>query len=391
MTNKILLFLGSGVSFPSGLPDTKTITERILNEKWYEHTDMNFYKGEHPNEHYRKYDITPRIQKFLIILKEFSDPYFLSRRQSETNYEDLFYLCQQIEDNELFEIDNPLIDPFIKQLQFKLIGMDIFPSIPPTNKIIDLKYLSNRAMALIQCVVWNSLYFDGYPVGLDLILELKENIKFMDIATLNHDLLLEKVLHENKIDYVDGFGSPEGQIRYFDPTVYDNDSEVKLFKLHGSLNWYRFRITENNLTFDKYGLALANDIWHLKDDNGHFVTNLDGKPLFLTGSYNKMLDYNFGIYRIIHSKFDQALARNKIIIMSGYGWNDRGVNGRIFEWLGSSMDNRLILLHENPEDLKRYSRSALWHRYDELVKGGKLIPIEKWFSDVSFSEISKYL
>ena len=390
MENNILLFLGSGVSFPSGLPDTKTITEKILIEKWHKHTDMNFYEGEHPNEHYRQYDITPKIQKFLIILKEFSDPYFLSRRESETNYEDLFYICQQIEDNEFLEIDNPLIVPFIRKLKFKLIGMNIFTPTPNIG-IIDLKDLSEQSIRLIECVVWHSLYFDGEPIGLDLILELKENIKFIDIATLNHDLLIEKFLLKNNINYVDGFGPPKGQIRYFDPTVYDNDSEVKLFKLHGSLNWHLFRISENNLTVYKYGLALENDIWHLKNENGHYVDILDSKPLFLTGSYNKLLDYNFGIYRNMQSKFDQALARNKVIIMSGYGWNDRGINGRIFEWLSHSSNNRLILLHERPEDLKRYSRSALWHKYDNSVKTGKLISIKKWLSNVSFSEISEYL
>ena len=47
MTNNVLLFLGSAVSFPSGLPDTKTITERILKER----SDIKvaadlFYEGD---------------------------------------------------------------------------------------------------------------------------------------------------------------------------------------------------------------------------------------------------------------------------------------------------------------------------------------------------------
>ena len=108
MGKNILLFFGSGISFPSGLPDIDTITDKLLNEKWHEHTDQNFYFGEHPNPYYREKDITPRIQKFLTILKESSDLYFKERRQNSTNYEGLFYICRQIEDNEDWEIDNPL-------------------------------------------------------------------------------------------------------------------------------------------------------------------------------------------------------------------------------------------------------------------------------------------
>jgi len=48
-------------------------------------------------------------------------------------------------------------------------------------------------------------------------------------------------------------------------------------------------------------------------------------------------------------------------------------------------------MSEKPEDLKKYSRSSLWHRYDDLVKDNRLIPIKKWFSDVKYEEIKEYL
>lgn len=391
MNKKTLFFFGSGVSFKSGLPNTIEITNNILKEKWHAHTDLNFYSGEHPNEHYRRTDITPRVQKFLNILKEFSDPYFRERRDSDSNYEDLFYLCQQINDNETFKIDNPVIAPFIKELHYKLVGLEIYPSIPPINKRIDIKYLSDRAISLIQNAVWNSLSTQEDPVGLDLILNIIKKIPTVNIATLNHDLLIETLFKKNNIEYCDGFGEPEGQIKPFEPNLYDSDDRIKLFKLHGSLNWYRFREKKDDIAIVKYGMALANDHWHLRDSDGHFVNVLDGTPLFLTGSYNKMLDYNFGIFKTVHTKFDYYLAQSKTLIMSGYGWNDRGINGRLFEWIDSAIDNKIILLHKEPENLIKYSRSALWHRYDDLVKDNRLVLIKKWFSNVKYEEIEKYL
>ena len=284
----------------------------------------------------------------------------------------------------------PLIEPFIERLHYNLKRQNIYAPIPPINNTIDLDFLLNRSISLIQNVVWNCLPRYTDPIGLDLLHDIYENTEYLDIATLNHDLLVENFLDSKQIEYCGGFGKQEGDVRYFQSELYDKGNKTNLFKLHGSINWYRFRSTKDGNTIDKYGMAVGRDHWHLKDENGHFVTNLDGYPLFLTGSNNKMLDYNFGIYRILHAKFDRSLKRKRIMVMSGYGWNDRGINGRLFEWLGSSINNRLILLHENPDDLKKYSRSALWHRYDDLISDGRLIPITKWFLEVKFSDIEEY-
>lgn len=386
MSHNLLVFLGSGISFPSNLPNSDEITEKILYEKWHQHTDQNFYEGEHPNEYFKNIDITHKIQTFLVILKEYATPYMMERRQNPINYEDLFYICQQIKDNEDMEIDNPLLDTFIKKLHHMLIGKNIYSSKTPLQPIININYLAERSIALIQNVVWSCLPINTKPIGLSLLYDICKHTKHIDIVTLNHDLLVEKYFNSNNIEYCDGFGKEEGNVRYFQPGLYNKNNHINLYKIHGSINWFRFRSTINGSTIDRYGMATINDHWHLKDENGLFLTNLDGFPLFLTGSYNKMLDYNFGIYRILHSKFDLALERNKTIIMSGYGWNDRGINGRLFEWLGVE-NNRLILLHENPEDLIKHSKSALWHRYHDLVKKGKLFSVGKWFSDVEYNDI----
>lgn len=105
-----------------------------------------------------------------------------------------------------------------------------------------------------------------------------------------------------------------------------------------------------------------------------------------------MLDYGFGIIAELHRRFNTKLLEHDIMIMSGYGWNDRGINGKIFDWLLSSYDKKLILLHQNPEeDIKKKSKSAMWHRYDPLVKEGRLIPVKKWLSEVSIDEILKII
>ncbi len=393
---KVMLFLGSGISLRSGLPTTDDITNSLLNDKWHDHTDNNFYKGEHPGgEFWQSMNIVPKLQEFLKLLKENYDEYLKTKREIKSNYEDLFYICQQINNEYNGEIENPLIYAFLENLQEKTT--EICKPIPNRKeKKINLDFLASRSLDLIQCVVWDKLYFNGDPQGLELILNLikNKNVENLDIVTLNHDLLVEILLNNNNIEFVDGFGEADGDIRYFDPLRFKSENKINLFKLHGSINWHRFRkTTEENgkeITRDSYALALNPDHEHCIDSSGQMLIDLGGKPIFLTGSYNKLTSYNFGIFNHMHHQFDEKLFDHKYIIMSGYGWNDKGINGRLMEWISSSLDKKLILLHKNPESLKN-SKSALRHRYDGLVEEGRLSPIKKWLSETNIEEILKIL
>lgn len=389
----ILFFLGSGVSFKTGLPNTKEITEKILNEDWYRHTDSNFYKGKHPNENFHKLDITPKIQKFLNYLKQYADNYLKPRGIEESNYEDIYYLVNQLHDELSLNTDNPALKSFIDYL---IIELDIYnnPDFTELEIPIDFKDFCWKAEDFVNCVIWQCLYTDNQSTGFDLITEIMKsnNIERVDIATLNHDLLVERFLTENKIHFTDGFSEPDGDFCYFAPNSYDNNNKFRFYKLHGSINWYgiRFYDKEKNFTTDFYSKVIQNH-WRLRNGKGELIGNtLEAYPRFLTGTGNKLNAYNFGIIRSVHMKFDQALSDHNIMIMSGYGWNDKGINGRLMEWILSSDDRKLILLHEDPESIKK-SRSAMWHKYDDLVKWGKLIPVKKWMSDTKLDDIIQYL
>ena len=220
-----------------------------------------------------------------------------------------------------------------------------------------------------------------------------KNIDRVNLVTLNHDLLIERYLENISCYFIDGFTEPDGEFCYFNQKLYDNENEkVKLYKLHGSLNWYRIRdyVKEENTTYDFYAKLVGNNRWHCKNSKGKVLTTIESYPIFLTGTYNKQSDYSHGIIRYVHLKFYECLYNCNIIIMSGYGWNDKGVNTYLFEWIMTSKDRKLILLHENPESIKE-SKSAMWHRYDDFIKWGRIIPVKKWMSDTKLNDILEYL
>ncbi len=393
--NEIILFLGSGISYSSGIPSVSEITDDALTGSWHDRTDQNFARGKHPSKNIEKSNNVYKIQSVLKIIKNVSDHYYIERERPKSNYEDLFYICKQIVDNELREIDNPAIDPFIELINNKITEL-CDPIFNKPEIRIDLKLLAQRACDYLQCVVWNSIGYGVEPTGLDVISKISTNGLFdkTSIITLNHDLLIEKELNKSRINYADGFGQQNGDVKFFQPELFSQRTNtVSLLKLHGSINWCTFRIEkENGDVEDRYGLALKSDLDHCRDDNGRYYMNISARPLLLIGSYNKLMAYNFGIFRQLNNEFDKALSKSHTIIMSGYGWNDRGINGRLFEWLFEDRKNRILLLHENPEiSIKDNSKSAMWHRYDDLVQQNQLIPIKRWMSDVTLESIKSIL
>jgi len=118
----ISILFGSGVSFRTGLKNVNEITTEVLEGNWHDHSDNTYYKGLHPTEGNRPNNKVPHIQRFLSYLKTVADQYFASHDRSEANYEDLYYLCEQISNDLKMEFDNPAINPFISQVVSELSG-----------------------------------------------------------------------------------------------------------------------------------------------------------------------------------------------------------------------------------------------------------------------------
>lgn len=387
---KLMLFLGSGVSYESGLPRVEEMTKSVLNDGWHSHTDELFYPGPEPNPAFRSQNWVPRIQPLLKLLKALTDGCFALKRGGGSNYEDIYYLARQLKDNESGEVENPAVQGFVQEIKGRIQNLCL--PIPMTGEEVTCSRLASKACDFIQCVVWHMLYWDKPPIGMDIIKELalSRDVEQLDILTLNHDFLVENLFEFDKIQFEDGFGPPDGEVCFFEASRLDSGCKIRLLKLHGSINWFLFRSEKNGKRIDRYGRFKRGDLWHLKDSTGTMLLNLRGTPIFLSGTYNKIFDYGSGIHAEMHFRFHQSLREIDAMVMSGYGWNDPGINTRLMEWLYSSDKKRLYLLHKNPEgEIRDKSRSGMWHSYDKLLGDARLIPIKNWLSEVNQIELFK--
>jgi hypothetical protein len=252
-------------------------------------------------------------------------------------------------------------------------------------RMSDLATLGEQARGFIESVVAETLR-QKYRAGFKLILELavSPQIKQLNIVTLNHDTLAEQFLAANGVEFVDGFGKRDGDVRWSDDRVYDAPSaRVRLLKLHGSVNWYSFGDSAARTAI----LLRANPA-AIKDGKGQQLEPFRG-PSFLSG-INKATAYQRGIYADIHFRFYEILRSCDHMVMSGYGWGDTAINFQLDTWLDRCRRNTIILLHERPEQIVE-SSLIMASAYDGWVRSGQLICIRKWLCDTPLRELQPHL
>lgn len=396
MSQNLSFLFGSGVSIPAKMPCVKQITERVLSGTGVRrHTAGNFEFGQPLYVHAGLPDeYVPRVVTFLRRLSVEIEQYYSSDHDRWVNYEDLYYVAAQIHDSEVGEYDNPIVQAFvdkimpdIKQL---LVGQE-----NEIRKKWELHEIAGEATHYIHDIVWHFLSTE--PADLDYLHCVQDacnDIKSasVNLFTLNHDTVIERYLNICGIKYTDGFGQPINDVRYWSPEVFEDSSHnVRLFKLHGSVNWFLFEPHATSWRNHPVGIAVNGDFWHTKNPDGQLQRPIDGRPMLLAGTFNKMLQYTSGIYADLYFQLHRALRETEILIVCGYSFGDKGINTRLVEWASSSKQNVLVVIHAEPESLKMRARGAIIKSWDNWVKSNRLVLVQKWIQDTSWKDINNVI
>jgi len=138
----------------------------------------------------------------------------------------------------------------------------------------------------------------------------------IEIFTTNYDLLLEEALEETRTPYFDGFSG--SKTAFFDPSsISGNDLPprwVRLWKLHGSINWSR---NEQNEVVRGNGVDDGTMVYpsHIKYDqtqSAPFSSLFERLKNFLLEPDSLLLTTGFSFADAhITSKLDECLAENK--------------------------------------------------------------------------------
>lgn len=385
---KAAFLLGAGVSIPAKMPSTEALTSMVLSgDGFARHTDGNYYKmpplcGEKADSHMTK--VLPYLRRLEIEASEF----YKNREQRAINYEDIYFLAVQIKDNN-DEFENPAVQTFIDKLWPTVRQY----AIEDANDIAvesSIRGLFHEAARYIVCRVWSAL--GQKPSRLDHLQCIAdacrdEGLLRVDLFSLNHDTLVEQCLSQCGIAAVDGFGDPINNVRYWQPARFaEKSARVRLFKLHGSINWFRF---PSNVKTDHnpYGIPLESDFFHTKDPAGRLQWPDTGHPALLIGTFNKLLSYTSGIYAELYYAFFRWLPEADSLIIAGYSFGDKGINARIVDWMMASRARRIVIIDPDSDLLKKKARGAIGNRWEDWFNAGRLHVLSKGIESTSWSEI----
>jgi hypothetical protein len=372
----MILFLGSGVSFASDLPSALELkTELLTTDKDSRLRDL--------------FNLLVDMDKDYLIN---SAPFVNSKGtygftgqlfRTETTYEDMFYLVDQIVTNGEGRKADITVEAFTNLVQRE--GEAFLRGESAVERTVDLHELAIKARRHIENRV-SSLLRASEVKGLQLVTELARSplVPALNIVTLNHDTLVEQLLTEEGIEFTDGFGRPDGDVRWFED-AFSNDAKVRLIKLHGSVSWW-----PQSLGSIARPVIVSDDTpteW--KDKNGEQIENIRPVPSILTGM-SKVYSYNRGIFADQHYRFQQLLRSNTHMLMSGYGWGDIPLNFQLQNWFDRDKKNSLILLHKEPVALAN-SSLELRHIFSAYTTSGQIVTFEKWLSETSVSDVIEYL
>lgn len=379
---RIAFLFGSGISLPSGAAGVREITNALLNNGWRDDGNLRFSPDKA-----QSIGISQRAQDFLRELRNYIDPHLQQRESRESHYEDLFSAAEQILQDETVEIVNPMIRGSVAEI--KKIVANLYEGQANGGLPNSFAFLAYSATLLIRWGVFDMLWPIQKPKGLDVLTSCAMQVEQMDIFSLNHDLLIERQFEQSGIIFSDGFSEKRGDVFRFNSS-WNDKSRVRLYKLHGSLDWYPFVFLDGDTQLRQFAKVPQDiDPKHCKDYNGNDLFPQNAVPLVLIGTTGKDRLYSIGFVGEMFRQFHARLNEHETLICCGYGWKDKGINNYLNQWLGNSPKKRIVIFHKGSIDDLR--QTQYWKKHwTEYEQQKKVVLITKWLCDCAFGDIEVF-
>lgn len=367
-SNKRLVFLfGAGVSQPACLPLMKDITKKVLTpDGVYRGGDGYYYLDDKSSD----ISITNAIRQMLEVIAKIVEEYYSDKKRRESHYfiepiihyEDYYSYAHALYIGIIW--NRPEAFPLLKDME-KRIQQLIKKSKASGEKIQESEwargYLYNEVMNYIHDIVWHMLEKKPEETAyLKFLNKACSDRRYtgIDIFTTNYDSVIERFFSSQEIQYVDGFeADADGDVRWLNTGLFDEpDVPVRLFKLHGAINWFRFNHPFENSGPAKVALSKSKDHWYHQNANGINLPLSCARPLILIGTSNKVFEYYYGVFLDLLSRFQRILEGADRLVVSGFSFADMGITKNIFGWLRSKQSRRMLVIDpgelwikQNPE------------------------------------------
>lgn len=218
---KIAFFLGAGANVFMGLPTTKHLMDTFISK--HQSCSLESMVREYGNKNIE--DLYSDVNKLLDLRKNM----VLSHIPILCATDEVIG-CLEEEKDEYYTPQTPCDEhPLLESLHSESCFESVY------DMLDELKHSLGRH-------VFESLrYNKNKLVEYENILEKLRTVVdsgIIDIITTNYDLLIENYCDNLGLQIIDGFSKmPSGKVEW--NGKFDGNDEIKLLKLHGSLNWHK--------------------------------------------------------------------------------------------------------------------------------------------------------
>lgn len=394
MQNSISFLIGSGFSIPAGVPGVSKINKKLLDLKVDSFSidpagNAYFYES-FPNSDAAYLKKTER-SFFIALIQEFKSE--LPSGQ-EFDYEEFYDFLIKSQEQYRKNQTNRFIENF-KASHSNVSDSHIAYSIT----VLDLYAFAVRTLnQLIEFM----LDIDNFDLRSYLkftyILKQLSNKYILNIHSLNHDMLFEKLVSDGlERFFSDGFteyGSPfYGELRNYFPGLkfrlryfnHEYNQKINLLKLHGSLDDYKFSYQGSNvqdIVKRIKNMSTVDFYKEIKNSNNTFEYLqcwIEYHSFFLSGVESKIDYYDYEFYnKHLFIQFKYNLQAAKVLIVIGYGFRDKKINEFIVNYYKRNKNGVMVIIDP-------------FLNLPPLFEDGKDLIIKKGIQDITEKDFSEIL
>jgi hypothetical protein len=378
---RVVFLLGSGISVDADMPSVATISEQVFcGAGVVRHSDATYYIAGEGSANYDWYRraAEPAIE-FTSQLRELADRYSREHLDGRpANYEDVANLAKQIDDALSGEYENPALLPLLAGLREQ------------TADPHELMERAGEAHNYIRDIVWRML--NRLPSGFEHLAVIVDGCRALgttDLFELNHDRVLELALADERLPVSDGFTGASGDVLFWTDAF---DQPIRHLKLHGSVTWFHRHLDDQPWRGLVVARSLTHDPYHERDAAGQLLEfPADGRPVLLTGTFDKPLAYDSTVYADQHFRFHDSLRQTDAVVVIGYGFRDKAINSRLIGWLHGAPGRRMVVVHGNVQGLVDNARPAIARNWNRWINDRRLRVVEQWVAGASWAEVEALL
>lgn len=302
---KITFLVGAGLVYDAGLPLSNDLTKKF-REHLSDQVENNA-KGNH--------SLHLQVYRFLVGGIRYQQGVLNRDPDGPVNIEQLATAALRLKSR----LDNPLA-PYVSGWNQKLVELEA----KREGLLSDfLEAIYSRLNS------WLTVDDPAKVAYLDRLNDFKAFAQSVDVFSLNYDLCIERAFSENAHVFVNGF-TENG----WTPSVFQS-SDIRLFKLHGSLDWVEDEV---------HGICSVSTPRHT------YADDFEGQkpPLLIFGTDAKLTGKE-PFLTLLHS-FSARLHDSDVLIVIGYSFQDEYLNEIIEQRMNRNTRLKIIVVSPKATD-----------------------------------------